>query len=38
MREELMGMMSKAERRAQLDKQVGICPIEGSVLCQQTSF
>ena len=33
-----MGMMSKSERRAQLDKQVGICPIEGSLLCQHIPF
>ena len=31
-------MMSKSERRAQLDKQVGTCPIEGSMLCQHVSY
>ena len=31
-------MMSKSERRAQLDKQVGICPIEGSMPCQHISY
>ena len=33
-----MGMMSKSERRAQLDKQVGSCPIKSSVPCRQTSL
>ena len=35
-REELMGMMSKFERRAQLDEQVSMAPL-GSIQCQQLS-
>ena len=38
MREELLGMMSKSKRRAQLDKQVGTCPIKGSKLCPHVSY